>query len=130
MIGAFQSNAFANGFQRAVSALTRVVGGGGKRKGIYWQDQPRRKIERNWLDKILDTIGIDDVEAVEQFVEERKEQPVIKKVVRKHLAVDNNIKWKQLERDIAAMKALLLLYQQFVIEQEDEEIMPILMELM
>jgi hypothetical protein len=94
------------------------VGGDDAPRGIYYQDQPARK-KRKKIGKILDKTIEDKYHALTQTTKVvKKKAEEIVKPFKKAKAID----WESLNADIAAVEALLMLYQGFIGQQDEEDI--------
>ena len=100
-------------------------GGDDAPRGIYYQDQPKRKVKRSDLDQLLD----DSVAEYYQAIEESNNPELISEVsdIVKPYIDKNEINWVSLREDIQAVRLLLELYQQYLDEQDEEEILILLL---
>jgi len=117
-----QSSAIA-GVSVNGTAVTPVLGagGGGGGRGIYYQDQKRRKIGKSKLDKLLDKAIVEHKQQLKGFA--KSERPEVKKIVKPFIVDDAIVDYPSLQADIDAIRALMIEYQKFLVQHDEEEIL-------
>jgi len=99
--------------------------------GIYYQDQKRKKRRgKSKLDKLLDKSIAEYKQQLKGFV--KSDRPAVKKIVEPFIIDDainkeSFVDYPSLQADIDAIRALMIEYQKFLVQQDEEEILILLL---
>jgi len=98
--------------------------------GIYYQDQKHRKIGKSKLNKLLDKSIAEYGKQLKGFA--KSDRPEVKKIVKPFVIddainKDSFVDYPSLRSDIDAIRALMVEYQKFLIQRDDEEILILLL---
>jgi len=119
-----QASTLSGAAGRSGDEGTTTPGGDDAPHGIYYQNQKRRKIGRRPLDKLLDKAIKEYGEGLAVFIESEKEE--VKAIVAPFVD-EGVINYESLRDDIDAIKQLIAEYQAYLLEQDEEEILILLM---
>jgi len=118
------STAQADAENTGTSQDVTGAGGDDAPRGIYYQDQKRRKIGRKPLDKLLDKAIVEYRQELKGFAKSEREE--VKAIVAPFVE-DGVVDYPSLQVDIDAIRALMVEYQRFLVRRDEEEILILMM---